>query len=142
MIEQNLALKRKILLILLVKLIKVMASYSGKLPLTRDSNDGFQMLKTINEVAKQNFRMLLLTEPGERVWDQNYGVGLKRFLFEQRSSIESQLVNRINQQISSYLPYIIITAFDFIMDDNENLLHLRINFYVDGFNNSIQLIEI
>lgn len=119
-----------------------MASYSGKLPLTRDSNDGFQMLKTINEVAKQNFRMLLLTEPGERVWDQNYGVGLKRFLFEQRSSIESQLVNRINQQISSYLPYIIITAFDFIMDDNENLLHLRINFYVDGFNNSIQLIEI
>ena len=119
-----------------------MASYSAKLPFVRDSNDGFQMLKTINEVAKQNFRMLLLTEPGERVWDANFGVGLKRFLFEQRSLVENQLVNRINQQITTYLPYIIITAFDFIMDDNENLVNLRINFYVDGFNNTIQVIEI
>lgn len=119
-----------------------MASYSGKLPLVRDSNDGFEMLKTINEVAKQNFRMLLLTEPGERVWDANYGIGLKRFLFEQRFIVESELVNKINQQINAYLPYIIITAFDFVMDDNENLVNLRINFYVDGFNNTIQVIEI
>ena len=54
-----------------------------------------KMLKTINEVAKQNFRMLLLTEPGERVWDANYGIGLKRFLFEQRFIVESELVNKI-----------------------------------------------
>jgi len=119
-----------------------MASYSAKLPFRQDSNDGFQMLKTINEVAKQNFKMLLLTEPGERVWDANYGVGLKRFLFEQRPSVENELVNKINQQINAYLPYIIITAFDFVMDDSENLVNLRINFYVDGFNNTVQVIEI
>ena len=58
-----------------------MAGYSARLPMNKDPNDGFQMLKTIPEVAKQNFKMLLLTEPGERVWDKNYGVGLKRFLF-------------------------------------------------------------
>ena len=119
-----------------------MASYSAALPLEQDKNDSFKMLKTINDVAKQNFKMLLLTSPGERVWDVNYGVGLKSFLFEQRAFVEPNLINRINQQISAYLPYIVITDIDFIMDVDENLTNLRINFYVDSFNTGIIVLEI
>lgn len=113
-----------------------MAGYSARLPVNKDPNDGFQMLKTIPEVAKQNFKMLLLTEPGERVWDKNYGVGLKRFLFEQRIVVEQTLTNEIVRQVSIYLPYLSITKMDFIMDEDDNLTNLRIAFIIQGFSGS------
>ena len=59
-----------------------MASYGVALPLPYDSGDGFTMLKHIKRVAKQNFKMLILTVPGERVMEPKFGVGLKRYLFE------------------------------------------------------------
>ncbi len=118
-----------------------MAGYSAKLPFLKDPNDGFMMLKTIQDVAKQNFKMLLLTEPGERVWDTSYGVGLKRFLFEQRSVVENQLTARIKQQVNNYLPYIVIQEMNFILDGDDNLVNLQIVFYVQGFKEQ-QILEI
>jgi phage baseplate assembly protein W len=52
---------------------------------------------------------LLLTSPGENISDPNYGVGLRRFLFEQNiGSVRSSIASRISSQISIYLPYLII----------------------------------
>ena len=42
-----------------------MASIGVKLPLTTDSMDGFTMTKTLKDAIKQNFKMLILTNPGE-----------------------------------------------------------------------------
>ena len=58
-----------------------MSSLGVKLPLTLDSGDGFTMIKSISGMIKQNFKMLLLTIPGERVMEPNFGVGLKTYLF-------------------------------------------------------------
>ena len=59
-----------------------MSSIGIKLPLAYSSLDGFQMIKTIRQMAKQNFKMLILTNPGERIMEPNFGVGLSRYLFE------------------------------------------------------------
>ncbi len=59
-----------------------MASLAVKLPLTPDSGDGFTMIKGLRALIKQNFKMLLLTIPSERVMEPEFGVGLKRFLFQ------------------------------------------------------------
>ena len=56
-----------------------MASIGVALPLTRSDIDGFTMHKRIKDAAKQNLKMLLLTIPGERVMDPDYGVGMKKF---------------------------------------------------------------
>jgi phage baseplate assembly protein W len=84
-----------------------MSAFGVKVPIMVDSGDGFTMLKTIRSTIKQNFKMLLLTNPGERVMVPDYGVGLKRFLFENYHSVtEDQVRTRITDQVSRYLPLV------------------------------------
>ena len=59
-----------------------MRGLSPKLPLTRNSETGYSLNKTYRDMVKQNIKMLLLTAPGERIMDSNFGVGLKTYLFE------------------------------------------------------------
>ena len=60
-----------------------MYGVSPKLPLIVDDLDGhYGLTKTVREAVKQNFKNLILTSPGERVMDSNFGVGLRNFLFE------------------------------------------------------------
>ena len=49
-----------------------MSSIGIKLPLTYNSADGFTMIKTIRQMIKQNFKMLILTNPGERVMEPQF----------------------------------------------------------------------
>ena len=72
-----------------------MSSISIKTPITFDSGDGFTMLKTLPEVVKQNLKMLILTNPGERVMDPNFGVGIQKFLFSNFSeNIEPEIKDK------------------------------------------------
>ena len=57
---------------------------SPKLPLQMDQRVGsYQLNRTYLEMINQNFKNLLLTNPGERIMDTRFGVGLSMFLFEQ-----------------------------------------------------------
>ena len=52
-------------------------------------------------------KCLILTSPGENISDPNYGVGLRRYLFEQNlGSTRDSISSRISSQISKYLPYL------------------------------------
>jgi len=50
-----------------------MASFSVALPLEFDATDGFRMIKEFNSLIRQNLKMILLTDPGERVMDPLFG---------------------------------------------------------------------
>ena len=52
----------------------------------------------------------MLTAPGERVMLPEYGVGLRRFLFE--NAPEYVIVQRMNEQISRYLPEILVQQIE------------------------------
>ena len=98
-----------------------MAGFSAALPFRKDPNDGFALLVTINEVASQNLKMLLFTEPGERVFDPNFGVGIKRYLFEQNvPRVHETIVNKIQEQVSKYLPYINIIEINISTKSQED----------------------
>lgn len=122
-----------------------MAGYSARLPITEDSNDGFSLLQTLTDVAVQNVKMLLYTEPGERIWDINFGVGVKKYLFEQNTSAtRNQLKLRISNQISKYLPYINILNLEVLsVDENNevvetsNFLRIKLFFNISGLGNVI-----
>jgi phage baseplate assembly protein W len=91
-----------------------MASYSVKLPLTQDSGDGYTMIKRIKILVKQNLKMLILTNPGERVMEPEYGVGIKQFLFENfESDVYSRIDNKIRDQVALYMPAVQITKLQF-----------------------------
>ena len=92
-----------------------MSSIAVKLPLRYDSQGGYQMIRSLAAAAQQNLKMLLLTNPGERVMIPSYGVGLKRYLFENfRSGVEADISAKIHQQVRIYMPYIRVgnIAFD------------------------------
>jgi len=91
-----------------------MASFGVALPLARDSADGFRMVKNFNKLIKQNLKMLLLTNPGERVMEPDFGVGLKRLLFENYSDHKfEQMKQIIKKQTVKYLPAVTILDIKF-----------------------------
>ena len=91
-----------------------MSSIGVSLPLLKDSSDGFQMIKTLRSTVKQNLKMLLLTNPGERIMDPEFGVGVQRYLFSNFSeNIQGQLYDKIVQQAGTYMPAVEIVNITF-----------------------------
>ena len=85
-----------------------MAGISPKLPLTVTHVDGtYGLTKTVKEAITQDFKLLLLTNPGEKMMDPAFGVGLKRFLFEQSGNqVFAALASRVISQDQKYLPQV------------------------------------
>tara|TARA_R110000772_G_C13213798_1_gene431182 strand:+ start:473 stop:841 length:369 start_codon:yes stop_codon:yes gene_type:complete len=109
-----------------------MASLAPKLPLTLDSGDGYTSIKTLKSLIKQNFKMLILTNPGERVMDPEFGVGIRQFLFENfESDVYARIDQRIREQTSIYLPVVLIRSIEFgRRTEDENLLALRLEYAI------------
>tara|TARA_R110002020_G_scaffold188465_2_gene387143 strand:- start:1646 stop:2047 length:402 start_codon:yes stop_codon:yes gene_type:complete len=118
-----------------------MPGFSPKLPLAIDSLDGIALTKTIGELAKQNLKMLVLTNPGERVMIPEFGSGIRRLLFENPDGkLDSTIRSRIFQQVDRYMPYIKISGIKiFPATDAQNhnqdfhTLSVIINYTVDNF---------
>jgi phage baseplate assembly protein W len=112
-----------------------MSGISVSLPITRDRQDGFELLKDYNDVATQNLKMLVLTMPGERIMDPEFGVGARRFLFEQMTQETfERFKSSLLQQQEKYLPYITIQDVKFssaLTNENvqENTLGIQIIYY-------------
>ena len=120
---------------------------SPKLPLQLDSMMGsYALNKTDKGVIKQNFKNLLLTNPGERIMDVRFGVGLSRFLFENRSEdLKLTISSTIQKQVSLYMPFLIVNQILFLEDEDipvdPNTLQMRINYSIPALG-TIDFIDI
>jgi len=77
------------------------------LPLRKSTEKGYVLVKDYTKLVKQNFKNLLLTVPGERMMDPNFGIGIKRFLFEIDSPLlYDRISSKVRQQVNRYLPYL------------------------------------
>lgn len=107
-----------------------MSGISAKLPLQYDSVDGaYALNKTLLDTIKQNLKMLLLTNPGERVADTKFGIGIKKSLFQQQTKQEfDRIKGNINNQTRIYMPFIQILNINFVTsEENTNLDQNEIN---------------
>jgi len=87
---------------------------SPAIPFLTDDRDGIKLNKEYIDLVNQNLTMLLLTSPGERVMDPNFGVGMRKFIFEQdHPSTYAEISARIYKQVERYLPYLDIENIDF-----------------------------
>jgi len=109
-----------------------MASLAPQLPLTLDSGDGYTSIKSLKKLIKQNFKMLILTNPGERVMSPEFGVGIRQFLFENfQSDVYARIDSKIREQVSIYLPIISIRNIEFGTGGIEdNSLGVRIEYRI------------
>ena len=94
-----------------------------ELPLHRDIKHGaFALITSYKKEVQQNFKNLLLTSPGERMMNPDFGVGLRRFLFEPRNTSMPQIRQRIEHQTSKYMPYVRIKQIIFNSGNEESAL--------------------
>ena len=107
---------------------------SVKLPFTRTEEDGpFALNKTLVDAVKQNFKMMVLTAPGERIMDPDFGVGFHALLFENFSTgIRETIRARIYSQTAQYLPFVEIRSINFSGEEtqDENKFVVAINYYI------------
>ena len=84
--------------------------------------------------------MLVLTNPGERVMDPEFGVGILSYHFENNNLlIQGRIESRIQEQVSKYMPHINLELIEFNSinenkDTSENFLGISIYYNVTGIN--------
>ena len=117
--------------------------YSAQLPLQYSPEDGhYVLLKSIRSVGQQNLKMLVLTNPGERIMNPDFGVGISRYLFQQEGNFTSGVIqNRIVSQVNKYLPYIEITNIDiFERTDLSNTFQVTIEYFIPSVRDTGKLV--
>ena len=113
-----------------------MAGLSPKLPLVSDPTNGYALNTTYVEVVKQNFMGLILTLPGERIMDPDFGVGVRQYLFEMNDEqVRSEIRSKITQQAAKYLPFIQVLEVTFRSQPEDvmvdpNLLFISITYVI------------
>tara|TARA_R110002074_G_scaffold390748_1_gene574826 strand:- start:452 stop:829 length:378 start_codon:yes stop_codon:yes gene_type:complete len=82
-----------------------------KFPIEVGLGEGIVPIREDNivEVVKFQLKNLILTRPGEKISDADFGIGLSNFLFSQHTARVPAIKSRILQQISRYCNY-----FDFL----------------------------
>ena len=87
-----------------------MRGLTPKLPLRPDPTDGFYgQITKHKDLVKQNLKNLLLTVPGERIMDPDFGVGLKAYLFSNQSDqVVGDIKSKIYEQVELYMPFVSI----------------------------------
>ena len=119
-----------------------MKGISPKFPLMIDNTFGtYALNQTYHDVVKQNFKNLILTSPGERVMDINFGVGLRHYFFEPMTrSITSEITSNIKEQAKVYMPFLTISSVDYSAGEeggaNPHLLSVSVAYVIAPLNES------
>ncbi len=99
-----------------------------RFPLGYSPEGFFYKTKTVLEQAKSNLQNLLLTTPGERVFQPNFGSQLKSIVFEQGQDIPNRVEEAIRTSVDSFLPHINIINVFTIQEQNQ--VNVQVEFSV------------
>ena len=84
----------------------------------------------INDLVKQNIKMILLTCPGERMMITNFGLGLRNYLFQMPTpSLYNEIKSRAKSQLSQYSPPISIKNME--ISFQEETLYFKLDYIVN-----------
>ena len=114
------------------------------------SNGGegwFASTGTTIKAIKNNIKMLLNTNKGERLMQPNLGINLRKFLFEQYDD-ESKIAiqNEILDIFKTWLPFVEIRELNISMDETDaigkNKMSISITFNIIRDPNTLESIQV
>lgn len=112
-----------------------MPGLAPKLPLNVSPTDGYNLVKTMPELIRQNLKNLLMTIPGERVMDPLFGVGIKKYLFEQNVAYQHQIIKTdISKQVKKYMPFISLQEIKITQEDDGNTMFVQLFYMISPLN--------
>ena len=97
-------------------------------PFRTNDTKGFENYSSNKEVIKFHIKNLFLTNPGERISVPDYGIGVRRYLFENiTQGLLNNLKDVILDQIARYMPYIRVeeSAVNDFPEENKISISLR-----------------
>ena len=99
-------------------------------PLRRDKFNDFAMTKNSLQQARHNLKNLLLTYPGERVGQPEFGSKLRELCFEQiDDNLPERIEEEVRKSVSIWLPYINITEVQTLIEEGDkNKIFVRISY--------------
>ena len=120
------------------------------LPIRRgDEKDGWMAsTSTTIDAVKNNIRNLLNTERGERFFQPNLGIGLRRYLFQQiTNDVTLQIQNEIVDTIGAFLPFVEVQDIQVKTSNNDesvnvNTFSVNVLFNIKQSPNILESVEI
>ena len=99
-------------------------------PLRKDSLNNFAMTRTSLQQSKHNLKNLLLTYPGERVGQPEFGSRLREICFEPiDSNLPTRIEETVRKDISTWLPYINVQEVNTLNEEgDENKIFVQIKY--------------
>ena len=94
---------------------------SVALPLSVTTADvAYGLHKDLESMAEQNLKMVILTNPGERIMQPDFGAGIRQLLFEPaNTNTVEDVKNRIQTQVNRYLPYINLIELNVFVSETD-----------------------
>lgn len=109
------------------------------------NQDGFfSTSKTTIESIKNNIRLLLQTQKGERMFQPNLGMGIRRFLFEQiTEDTQVQIENDIVDTFATWLPFVELREINIdLLEQDQNKINIKIVFNIKRAPNTIESVGV
>ena len=113
-------------------------------PLRRDKFNDFAMTKNSLEQSQHNLKNLLLTYPGERVHQPEFGSRLRELCFEQiDDTLPERIEEEVRKAVSVWLPYInIIEVATLTEEGDKNKIFVRMKYSTSLNPQTIEQIEL
>ena len=113
-------------------------------PLRRDKFNDFAMTKNSLQQAEHNLKNLLLTYPGERVGQPEFGSRLRELCFEQiDDTLPERIEEEVRRAVSVWLPYInIIEVATLTEEGDKNKIFVRMKYSTSLNPQTIEQIEL
>ena len=100
------------------------------------NNGVFTLNYNTRDAIKNNLINYFLTNPSELPLNPNFGAGLRKFLFDQNSDLNNDIIKSfVETKLAQVFPMIQIASLDILtnpMEDNSIIISL--NYYVPGTN--------
>ena len=99
-------------------------------PLRRDKFNDFAMTKNSLQQAHHNLKNLLLTSPGERAMQPEFGSNMRALCFEQiDDNLPTKIEEEVRRAVGVWLPYINIQEVNTLTEEqDQNKIHVEIKF--------------
>ena len=113
--------------------------FAPEFPLSFSNKGGYKSINSRKKLAKFHLTNLLLTNPGEKISLPTYGVGMRKYLFENLTSqVMTSIQANIRSQVSQYLPYIRLGNVS-IIPTEENSIRISLTYSIANTNLTDQL---
>ena len=117
------------------------------LPIARQAGDQggyFATTKTTMDAIKNDIRLLLMTERGERLFQPFLGMNIRRFLFEQITDDTAiEIENDIVDTFQTWLPFVELRDIDVDLGDQDrNTISINITFNIRNAPTELQSVGV